>query len=164
MPAPRAPTLIFRNWPPNVPTFSKMSAWASPGSSSAASPASAMRLFTIVPPYAPRSTDDEELAALRAPLGRHGEQVDPAHHVLPVARNQVPPRLSVPWRVLLFGHVRMRLPVAVDHRRAARRRVHRVVRGQRVHQVTREREDLDRPLPVRQPVEVDVRSRSEEHT
>src|SRR5580765_733315 len=149
MPAPRAPTLIFRNWPPNVPTFSKMSAWARPGSSSAASPASAISLFTIVPPYAPRSTDDDEFAALGAPLGRHREQVDATDDVLPVARDQVPARLPVPRRVLLLGHVGMRLPVAVDHRRAARRRVHRVVRGQRVHQVTREREDLDRPLPVR---------------
>src|SRR5262245_41873130 len=95
MPAPRAPTLIFRNCPPNVPTFSKMSAWASPGSNSAASPASEISLFTIVPPYAPRSADENEFAALRASLARHREQVDPAHHVLPVARNQVPPGLPI---------------------------------------------------------------------
>src|SRR5215831_10175904 len=141
MPAPRAPTLIFRNCPPNVPTFSKMSAWASPGSNSATSPTSAIRLFTIVPPYAPRSADEDELAALRAPLGRHREQVDPAHHVLPVARNQVPARLSVPRCVLLFGDVRVRLPVAVDHGRVPHRRVHRVVRAERIHQVARQRED-----------------------
>src|SRR6185436_20459335 len=112
MPAPRAPTLIFRNWPPNVPTFSKMSAWASPGTSSAASPASAISLFTIIPPYVPRSADDDELAALGAALGRYREQVDAAHHVLPVTRDEIPARLPVRGRVLLARHVRVRLPVA----------------------------------------------------
>src|SRR5215831_7120366 len=135
MPAPRAPTLIFRNWPPNVPTFSKMSAWASAGASSTASPASAISLFTIVPPYAPRSADDDELTALGAPLGRHREQVDTAHHVLPVARDEIPARLPVPGRVLLARHVLMRLAAAVDHGRGARRGVHRVGRLERVHQV-----------------------------
>src|SRR5262245_37959179 len=159
MPAPRAPTLIFRNWPPNVPTFSKMSACASPGTSNAASPASAISLFTIVPPYAPRSTDDDKLAALDATLGRDREQVDPAHHVLAVARNEIPAGLPIAARVLLLRDVRVRLTVAVDHGRAARRGVHGVVPVERIHEVAGERVDLDRPLPVRQPVEVDVRAR-----
>src|SRR5262249_25246012 len=158
MPAPRAPTLIFRNWPPNVPTFSKMSAWANPGTSSAASPASAISLFTIVPPYGPRSSDDHKFAALGATLGRDGEQVDATDHVLAVARDEIPASLAVRRRVLLLRRVDVRLAMAVDDRGAARRGVDGIVPVERVHQVARECEDLDRPLPVGEAEEVDVRA------
>src|SRR5437762_2125281 len=162
MPAPRAPTLIFRNWPPNVPTFSKMSARASPGASSEARPASAISFFTFIPPSlyrTRRSADDDELAALGAPAGLHGEQVDPAHHVLPVARNEVPARLAVAGRVLLPGHVRVRSTVRIDHGRRARRGVDGVIRGERVHEIAGQRVDLDRPLARRQAQEVDMCAR-----
>src|SRR6516162_2910447 len=158
MPAPRAPTLIFRNWPPNVPTFSKMLAWASPGSSIATSPTSAIRLFTIVPPYAPRSADDDKLAALGAAFGLDAEQVDATDDVLPVARDQIPARLAIARRVLLARDVLMRFAVTVDHGRGARRGVDRVVRVERHDEIARERVDLDAPRTVGQAEEIDVRA------
>src|SRR5580765_1801794 len=127
MPAPRAPTPSLRNCPPNVPTFSKMAACASPGSSNATSPVSAISLFTMDPPYVRRSADDDELAALGALARIHGEQVDAARDILPIARDQVPARLTIIRRVLLPIHILVRNPVAVDDRGVARGGVHRIV-------------------------------------
>src|SRR3989442_7170297 len=102
MAAARAPTLILRNWPSNVPTFSKMlAAPAAEGTSAPTRPRTAMILLISIPPARPRLADDDESSALSAFRGIHGEDVDAADDVLAVARNHVPARLTLVGIVLL---------------------------------------------------------------
>src|SRR5215475_6719875 len=105
IPSARAPTGIFRNCPPNVPTFSKMlAAPAIPGSRSPARPSVQTAFLTISLLRSPGLTDDDELATLSSFLRIDREEVDTAHDVLPVPRDQVPRSLTVVRVVLLAGH------------------------------------------------------------
>src|SRR5262245_28200937 len=88
--------------------------------------------------------DDHELAPLRAALRRDRVQVDAAHHVLAIARDQVPARLAIARSVLLPVDVLVRATVRVDHGRPAGRGVDGIVPAQCLHEVTGERVDLDR--------------------
>src|SRR5882672_2549165 len=156
MPAARAPMAIFRNWPSNVPTFSKISAAASPGRTTPRTASAARNLFTTRPPSAGLA-DDDEPAPLRAVVRVDREHVDPAHHVLAVARDQVPARLAIVGIVLLAIVSRIRRLSDLDRR--PDRLVDGIGRVELLHQIARDRVDPDRPLVGRQPEEVDVRAR-----
>src|SRR5262249_2571010 len=103
IPAARAPTSIFKNWPSNVPTFSKISAApANPGSNTASPPRVTINLFTeasFIP--TPGLANDDKPATLLTQIRVDNEHIDPAHHILTVSRNQVPPRLAIVRGVLL---------------------------------------------------------------
>src|SRR5213075_1242021 len=92
-----------------------------------------------------RSADDDELASLLALARLNDEDVDPAHDVLPVARDQVPARLAVVRIVLLTIESLMGTAGFVRHR-AADRIVHRVPAVELGHQVSRHGVDANPPL------------------
>src|SRR5439155_5995465 len=141
----RAPTPIFRNCPSNVPTFSKiLAASETPGTSRPASPSAHAVLFTLDPSFGPMLADHHETTALGALLGLDGEQVDPAHDVLAVARNQIPAGLAV-VRIVLLPVVPRSRDASRIRDRGAHRIVHRVVGVQLGHEVARHRVDPDRP-------------------
>src|SRR5437868_3886338 len=103
MPSARAPTPIFRNWPSNVPTFSNMlAAPARPGMAIPIRHRATMIFFTVSSFSPCPSADDDELAALRSLTRLDHEDIDPADDVLPVARDQIPSRLTVVGIVLLL--------------------------------------------------------------
>src|SRR5258706_15634418 len=130
MAAARAPTPILRNWPSNVPTFSKiLAAPATPGIRNPARARTAMVFLTISSFATSRLADDDELAALRTLIGIHGEDVDPAHDVLAIARDEIPPRLAVVRIVLLPIEPRSSVHGIAD------RLVGRIVRLDLRHQV-----------------------------
>src|SRR5207237_7440966 len=80
MPEARAPTSIFRNWPSNVPTFSKiLAAPAIAGISIPIRPQAARTRFTSSPPsFTATLADDDKVPALRALTRIHREEVDAA--------------------------------------------------------------------------------------
>src|SRR5262245_17487582 len=145
----RAPTAIFKNCPSNVPTFSKI--WAPPailGSIAPSRPKAAIVFFTWFRLRPAALANDDELTALRAGVRLDHEHVHAAHHVLAVARDEIPPRLPIVRRVLLpvvprnrhrcrvqhrvLRQTRIEVRIA-HHRRPPQRLVHLVARVQHLH-------------------------------
>src|SRR5687768_2343936 len=119
-------------------------------------PSAATILFTFIPPSWPMAlADHHEPTALGAFVRLHREHVDPAHDVLPVSRDQIPPRLSVVGVVLLPVVARSDDAIASGDRRADGL-VHGVLGAQLRDEIARYRVDLDRPAPRRQAHEVDM--------
>src|SRR4051812_18441986 len=104
-----------------------------------------MRFFSLsIPPSARSSPDHDEPTTLGLFTRLHREDIDPAHDILPVTRNQIPPGLAVVRSVLLTVVARM-LDALFVRRRSAHGLVDGVLGVQDRDEVSRNRVDPDRP-------------------